>query len=614
MPATCRIELLGGLRVLRGGEVVTHFDTRRAAVLLAFLALRPGRAQSREMLAELLWPDEDPAATRPRLRQTLSTVRHLLEPGGSPSPIEGDHSQVQLLPSAVRTDVAQFNGCLQAASSTAEHVERARSLSEAVALYRGELLPGFYDDWVLTERARLHEAYLQALLDLAAAKAGAGDAAGGLELAQHAVRTDPLREDAHRCLLRLYSAAGRVPDMLRHYRDLTRLLREEVGASPSAATQALYEELRQSATTGASEGAQARPPEARVSADPSPAGCKAPLEPVGGGVVLTSPFYITRPADAELCAAIRQRDSIVLVKGPRQVGKTSLLARGLHSARQSGIRVVLTDFQKLTAAQLGSTDQLFRTLAEMLAEQLELETPVESVWQEQRGWNVNFERFLRRVVLPASDAPLVWGLDEVDRLFGHPHASEVFGLFRAWHNERALDPEAPWSRLTLAIAYATEAHLFITDLNQSPFNVGTRLTLEDFHPDQVAELNRRHGSPVRTAGELGRLAALVGGHPYLVRCWLYELARGRRTSAEIEALAAREDGPFGDHLRRLRVGLAQDAELQDPVCQLLRGTKRMRPDHFYRLSAAGLLCGSADDPEFRCGVYREYLNRLFTIP
>src|SRR5206468_853191 len=139
-------------------------------------------------------------------------------------------------------------------------------------------------------------------------------------------------------------------------------------------------------------------------------------------------------------------------------------------------------------------------------------------------------------------------LDEVDRLFGLPFASEVFGLFRAWHNERALLPEGPWSRLTLAIAYATEAHLFITDLNQSPFNVGTRLELADFDLIQVADLNRRYGThaagggcspgglgsarglgppggrpPLRSDAEVARFFALVGGHPYLVRRGLHRM-------------------------------------------------------------------------------------------
>src|SRR5436305_284472 len=79
-------------------------------------------------------------------------------------------------------------------------------------------------------------------------------------------------------------------------------------------------------------------------------------EPVGGAVPLGSRYYVVRPTDAKLAAAIARQDSIVLVKGPRQVGKTSLLARGLQQARQAGMRVVLTDLDMLNAGHLASAD------------------------------------------------------------------------------------------------------------------------------------------------------------------------------------------------------------------------------------------------------------------
>ena len=103
----------------------------------------------------------------------------------------------------------------------------------------------------------------------------------------------------------------------------------------------------------------------------------------------------------------------------------------------------------------------------------------------------------------------------VDRLFTCDFGSEVFGLFLSLHNKRALDPEGPWRRLTLAIAYATAAHLFITDLNQSPFNLGTRVALEDFNFEQVAELNHRYGSPLGDQAEVARYYRLIGGYHYL---------------------------------------------------------------------------------------------------
>ena len=67
-------------------------------------------------------------------------------------------------------------------------------------------------------------------------------------------------------------------------------------------------------------------------------------------------------------------------------------------------------------------------------------TPLDG-WNDKRTPNVNFERYVRREVLGKVDKPLVWGLDEVDRLFTCEFGSEVFALFRSWHNERALDPE-----------------------------------------------------------------------------------------------------------------------------------------------------------------------------
>ncbi|MDH7570351.1 MAG: AAA-like domain-containing protein, partial [Armatimonadota bacterium] len=334
------------------------------------------------------------------------------------------------------------------------------------------------------------------------------------------------------------------------------------------------------------------------------------LEPVGGAVPLDSKLYVVRQTDEEFRAAVARQDSIILVKGARQMGKTSLLARGLQQAREAGLRVAFTDLQKLNAAQLQTAETLFLALAEALADQLDLETLPEEEWNPRRGPNVNFERYLRRHVLAPGTAPLLWALDETDRLFGYDFAGEVFGLFRAWHNERALNPGGPWSRLSLAIAYATEAHLFITDMNQSPFNVGTRLTLHDFTLDQVADLNRRCGRPLRTDTEIERLYRLVGGQPYLVRRALHEMvSRGLDINA-LEAEAVRDEGLFGDHLRRMLVLLARDPELMEVVRAVLRGTPPASPDAFYRLRSAGIMAGdSPREMRPRCRLYATYLSR-----
>ena len=335
------------------------------------------------------------------------------------------------------------------------------------------------------------------------------------------------------------------------------------------------------------------------------------LEGVGGAVPLDSAFYLRRPVDDELETAITQRDSIMLIKGARQIGKTSLLARGLAHARRDGARAAFVDLQKLNAVNLESASSLYLTLCETLADQLDLDVLPSDVWDERRGPNVNFERYLRREVLAKIGAPLVWGLDEVDRLFGCEFGGEVFGLFRSWHNERALDPTGPWANLSLIIAYATEAHLFITDMNQSPFNVGTRLEVEDFSQLQVAELNRRYRGPLRNTDEVNRLVRLVGGHPYLVRRGLHEMAVDNKLDIEnFESYADQDEWIYGDHLRRILVLLARDPDLEEVVRGVLHGEPCPTPESFYRLRAAGVINGSTQsDARPRCRLYAQYLRR-----
>jgi DNA-binding SARP family transcriptional activator len=345
-------------------------------------------------------------------------------------------------------------------------------------------------------------------------------------------------------------------------------------------------------------------------APPPAAAPRAKLEAVGGAVPLDSRFYVVRPTDEQFEAAIARQDSIVLVKGARQMGKTSLLARGLRQARAAGARVVRTDFQKLVAADLESLDTLFLTLATSLADQLDLPVLPEEAWNVRRSPTVKLERYLQREVLGRIEAPIVWGLDEVDRLFSCAFGSEVFGLFRSWHNERAFDTEGSWSRLTLAIAYATEAHLFITDINQSPFNVGTRLTLQDFALEQVADLNGRYGAPLRDDAEVARFYRLVNGQPYLVRRGLNEMVSHGLEIGGLEAQADQNEGIFGDHLRRMLVLLARDPDLCEAVRGVLRGGPCTTAESFYRLRSAGVLAGdSAADARPRCQLYAAYLAR-----
>jgi len=336
------------------------------------------------------------------------------------------------------------------------------------------------------------------------------------------------------------------------------------------------------------------------------------IEPCGGAMLLDSQFYIERQVDQEFQTAIQRRDSILLLKGPRQVGKTSLLARGLQKAREAGIIVLLTDFQKLIEAQLQSLDTFFLALGEMLADQVNSDVYPEDFkkWRPNRAPNMNFDLYFKSEILGKSNKPILWGVDEADRLFLCDFSSEVFALFRTWHNERALNPATPCSRLTLAIAYATETYLLIKDQNQSPFNVGTKLFLEDFTPQQLAHLNQRYGSPLKNSKEITQFHQFVGGQPYLVRCGLNDLVSHKISLDAFISTATRDNGTYGDHLRRIVSLLNSEEALLHTMQKVLQGQSCPDYDSFYRLRSAGILRGeSKDKVSLRCQIYEHYLKK-----
>jgi hypothetical protein len=247
---------------------------------------------------------------------------------------------------------------------------------------------------------------------------------------------------------------------------------------------------------------------------------------------------------------------------------------------------------------------LYQALGRSIAEQIGLTSSILNTWNDNDSPNTNFSRYVQRSVL-RTQQHVVWGLDEVDRLVGREYAVDVFGLFRSWHNRRALDPAAPWGRLTLAIAYATEPHLLIADVNQSPFNVGVRVSLEDFSAAEVLALNERHGSVLESPAAVQRLMALVGGNPYLLQCAFDELRRGVSFET-LERDASREAGPLGEHLRRLRAVLQKEPALELAMTAVLRDGTCPDRDSFYRLRSAGIIHGaSPSDARPRCGLYRQ---------
>lgn len=140
------LRLLGAFELTDGEQRYTRLASRPMVALLARLALEPNRNHPREELVELLWPGVDPQVSRNRLRQALSVLKSVLEPPSTvPAPVvQADRYDVRLVRGAIDCDVVAF-----------DREARLGHIDAALAHYRGELLPGYFDEWVLDERVRL---------------------------------------------------------------------------------------------------------------------------------------------------------------------------------------------------------------------------------------------------------------------------------------------------------------------------------------------------------------------------------------------------------------------------------------------------------------------------
>jgi hypothetical protein len=298
--------------------------------------------------------------------------------------------------------------------------------------------------------------------------------------------------------------------------------------------------------------------------------------------------------------------TITTIRASRQTGKSSLLVRGIHHARQSGAKVVHLDMQRIDSDHLTTPDVFLRCLAEMIARKLQLDpAKVEQLWQGKLGPQDKLNYLMEDYILPETDTPIVLAMDEADRLLQTSFHSDFFGLLRSWNSSAAYDEE--WEKLNLVLVISTEPHLLIADILQSPFNVGLSLYLEDFSEAQVHDLNRRHGSPMRP-NNFARLMELLSGHPYLTRKALYTLVTERLTWTELARIASNELGPFGDHLRHYHWLLRDEPELIEALKQVIRDNTCNNEMIFFRLLRAGLVKGSCDACACRCELYRMYFE------
>jgi len=255
---------MGELSLVLFGRVAASIDgepvpirSRKASALLAYLAVRPERCDSRERLATLLWGDMREDRARHNLRQTLSLLRKALGEDVLDNDITSQTVTLDI--AAERVDVVAFEKLARS--------EAPEGLRRAVAMFgEGDLLGSLsvreepFEEWLARERLRLFGLASAAHGKLSRLLAAEGDADDdAIEHTRAWLATDPTCEDAHRLLMQLLDRAGHRSAALRQYEHCVRALAEHLSTEPEPATRSLYAELRDQQRTAPAPSAAVPP-------------------------------------------------------------------------------------------------------------------------------------------------------------------------------------------------------------------------------------------------------------------------------------------------------------------------------------------------------------------
>jgi DNA-binding SARP family transcriptional activator len=238
---------------------------RRARELLCYLLLNASRPQRRDTLAGLLWEEAAPAQAGKYLRQALWQLQAALRPlaaSGAAPVLEVDPEWIGLnrCP-ALEVDVSAFElaarACHGVPGALLDDAARC-GLETAAALYRGDLLEGWYQDWCVVARERLQNEFLGMLEKLVCACEARAEGERGLAWARRMLALDPAREQVHRHVMRLQLISGNRTGALRAFELCERTLMAELGVEPAPETRALYQAAR---SGGSDMPGAASPPE-----------------------------------------------------------------------------------------------------------------------------------------------------------------------------------------------------------------------------------------------------------------------------------------------------------------------------------------------------------------
>jgi DNA-binding SARP family transcriptional activator/predicted ATPase len=356
-----KIYLLGQFK-LQANDLPIELPSRPAQSLLAYLVLNSGVSHRREKLATLLWPESTESNARSYLRQALWRLRKCLESG---SISWEDHLQISDI--SVTFD-SQSNYWLDADRILeAGEARPVDEIIESVSPYQGELLPGFYDEWIVLERNRIQTAYHQKMNQLLGCLIQSGQLDEALIWGEQWIRLGYSPEPAFRALMRAYAGLGDQSMVSATYQRCMDSLDRELGLEPSLETQQLYEQILRG------ELEQYVAPRIQISdiEERQPAfldqGCEQTIE---------KPIFVARERElakleSYLELVLANNGRVVFITGEAGSGKTALLQEITHHIQEAREDIIIVCGNCNAHTGIGDPYLPFREILAMLTGDVE---------------------------------------------------------------------------------------------------------------------------------------------------------------------------------------------------------------------------------------------------
>ncbi len=334
---------------------------------------------------------------------------------------------------------------------------------------------------------------------------------------------------------------------------------------------------------------------------------------LSGQLPLDSAFYVQRsPIESMCCDAILQPGALLRIKAPRQMGKTSLVARVLAQAREQHFATAISSLQLADSTVFTDLKRFLQWFCAIVSQNLGLPNQVDKYWDDLFGNSYNCTNYFENYILSEIDTPIVLAFDEVDVVFDYPEiAADFFGMLRAWYEKaRYGDGKSDlWQKLRLVLVHSTEVYVPL-NIHQSPFNAGLAIELPPFSQDQMQDLAQRYGvDEAETCAKA--LLALVGGNPYLVQLGLHHLSMQDVTLDQLVENLIFTDSIYNAHLRNLLWDLQRYPDLMAALKRVVAASAPIEVEAIqaFKLQSKGLVRLENRKLVPSCNLYRRYFTQ-----